>query len=738
MAAILTIPPGPGNTARGMARPATTPLGAVTIVRLVSFDRLLGWQPGWVGGDRIVGKWFVAAAGALLVAAPVALKATGVKDWRWLTSAALVGAVAAVFAGVGKGRLERSVQRRDSRAEELTKGAYAPAGKLPRVREVTNPIGMIGVHPASRRDGSGGDRVPVYVPRDIDGQVRGELAGSGFVLLVGDSTAGKTRAAFEAVRAVLPDHVLVVPAGRDGVAAAVAEAVTLRRCVLWLDDLERFLGAGGLSAKHVSEVLAGDGHHRVIMATVRAVEEDRLTAEADGAEGRQSQRDGQAVLDQAQRIFLERRFSSAEQNRATDLADDDVRIADALSHAETFGIAEYLASGPQLFTEWENAWSKGYQPRAAALIAAAIDIRRAGYTAPLTKALLADAHTLYLEQRGGSRLNPESLDKAWEWTLRIRDSGNAPLHTADGETYELFDYLLDTIQRRTPPDDHVPQETIITALHHATPDAAANMATTATDRGRYRLAEVVFKRALTAFHDQYGAEHLITLTCRNDFADLLRDLGRPRESETESRAVLEARSRLLGAEHPDSLNSRDSLAGALHDMGRLEEAETEFRAVLEARSRLLGAEHPDTLTSLNNLALVLLDLGRLEEAETRHRTELEASMRVLGGEHPDTLTSRNNLAGVLYDLGRLEEAEREYRAVLDARSRLLGAEHPLTLLTRSNRAFLLYDLGRLEEAESEHRTVLDARTRVLGDDHPDTLLSRRGLAMVLRAAGKAP
>jgi membrane protein implicated in regulation of membrane protease activity len=178
-----------------------------------------------MGRDRILGMGFIAAAGALLVAAPAVLKTAGVKDWRWLTAAAVAAAVAAVFAGIWKTRLDRSVQRRDSRGEELAKGTFTPGGKLPRVRDVTNPVGTIGVHPAAHREetGSGGDRVPVYVPRDIDDRLRAELASSGFVLLVGDSTAGKTRAAFEAVRAVLPDHLLIVPSGRDGVAAAVAE-----------------------------------------------------------------------------------------------------------------------------------------------------------------------------------------------------------------------------------------------------------------------------------------------------------------------------------------------------------------------------------------------------------------------------------------------------------------------------------------------------------------------------------
>ena len=231
-----------------------------------------------------------------------------------------------------------------------------------------------------------------------------------------------------------------------------------------------------------------------------------LTTGVDGPEGRQAQRDRQAVLDQAHRIFLERHFSRAEQRRAADLAEDDARIADALTHSDTYGIAEYLASGPQLLREWENAWSKGHQPRAAALIAAAIDIRRAGYTAPLPTALLRQAHTVYLEQRGGARLNPEPEERAWQWATRTRDSGNAPLHSPDGKTYEVFDYLLDTIQRRAAAGDQVPQDTITAALPFAGPADAANIATTARDQGRYRLAEVAINQALVAYRDHYGEE----------------------------------------------------------------------------------------------------------------------------------------------------------------------------------------------------------------------------------------
>jgi tetratricopeptide (TPR) repeat protein len=694
--------------------------------------------------NRIIGVGFLAGAAGLLVAAPVVLAAAKVKDWRLLTAAAVVAAIAALFAGVWKARLENAVQTRETLAQELSKGTFTPGGRLPRVRDIIDPI-TIGVHPASRREifGSadanqerlGGDRVPVYVPRDLDIRLRGELASSGFVLLVGDSTAGKTRAAFEAVRAVLPDHVLVVPESREGVAVAVKKAAGIRRCVLWLNDLEGYLGTGGLTRKHITELLAGDDHHRVIVATLRAAEEDRLTSGGEGEEGRQLQCDSQAVLDQAHWILVERRFSPVEQQRAEELAEEDPRIADALTHADTFGIAEYLACGPQLLNEWESAWAKGTHPRAAAVIAAAIDVRRAGYTAPLPKELLSGLHIGYLDQRGGARLHPESEEEAWEWAIRPRPFGNAPLHV-DGDTCEVFDYLLDVVQRRTPAGEHVPEVTITTALRYADATEAANLGDTAQHEGRYRLAETALRQALTAQQDQHGADHPATLVTRKNLANVLGYMGRLQEAEAEHQAVLKARKRVFGADHLQTMGSRNDRALVLHGLGRLQEAEAEHRAAYEVGKRMLGADHPYTLASRSNRALVLRHLGRLEEAETEQRAVLETMVRTLSADHPNTLTSRNSLALVFHDLGRLEEAEAEHRAVLEARKRVLGADHPHTLTSRNNLATVLRDLGRLEEAEAEHRAVLEARSRVLGADHPDTLTSRNNLAIVSRALGR--
>jgi hypothetical protein len=76
-----------------------------------------------------------------------------------------------------------------------------------------------------------------------------------------------------------------------------------------------------------------------------------------------------------------------------------------------FGVAEYLAAGPQLLAEWRDAWSPGQHPRGAALVAAAVDARRAGLHTPVAEALLRRLHEHYLTERGGSTLRPEPFEQ---------------------------------------------------------------------------------------------------------------------------------------------------------------------------------------------------------------------------------------------------------------------------------------------------------------------------------------
>lgn len=230
------------------------------------------------------------------------------------------------------------------------------------------------MHPAAAVESSPHlSRTPAFVSRDLTPELVEAIRVERFVLVVGESTAGKSRAAYEAVRAVLPDHRLVEPGGVDDVRAAVDTVIATRRVVLWLDDLERYLGRAGLTGVLVRSVLAADGGDRHIVATLRAEEYARYSGwmrdERDHL-GRETLRAGWDVVRLATCLTLSRSWSSSERARAGKHRADP-RIKDALEHADQFGVAEYLAAGPQLLADWQVAWAPGHHPRAAALILAA-------------------------------------------------------------------------------------------------------------------------------------------------------------------------------------------------------------------------------------------------------------------------------------------------------------------------------------------------------------------------------
>lgn len=504
---------------------------------------------------------------AVLAAVPGVLTVAGVTN-GWVVGGATVGAAVGVaMAARWQERYKRVAQRRDEQSWRIEDGCLVlGSGRVPRVREITDPIGL-GVHPSAPAEPAGragggvvaGSRVPPYVPRDVDERLRESLARGGFVMLVGHSTAGKSRTAYEAMVATLADHVLIAPAGRDALMAAVGKAAQTKRCVLWLNDLEHFLGpGGGLTRTQVSRVLSGGGHHRVILATLRAVEERRFTEDLEAVDdsAREMNHQVRQTLEQAERIVLERLFTSQEQDRARARLWDE-RIADALECAGEYGIAEYLAAGPELLRDLDNAWDAGANPRGAALVAAAIDCRRAGYMSALPRQLLAEVHEAYLEQRGGHRLRPESADQAWAWATRPRRSTTALLQpVTDTDAVQVFDYLVDQIQRRVDQIERVPDQLITSALRHATASDADTIAYLAYTQGRYPLAAQALTQAHKGRRDEHGDEHPDTLASRNNLASVLRDLGRLEEAETEHRAVLQIQQRVSGRElaqqdHPE-------------------------------------------------------------------------------------------------------------------------------------------------------------------------------------------
>lgn len=151
----------------------------------------------------------------------------------------------------------------------------------------------------------------------------------------------------------------------------------------------------------LERLLDRDTGPTVLLATLRADRDEALSGSAGGR-----------VLDRAaHRIRLYRRPPHAEFDRELTRPHslDDPWLADALAKiGDRYGIAEWLAAGPQLVRKLENARTseKPVQQTAAALMDAAIDCYRAGYTQPIPEPLLLAAYQLDL---------PEHLRSTRSW-----------------------------------------------------------------------------------------------------------------------------------------------------------------------------------------------------------------------------------------------------------------------------------------------------------------------------------
>lgn len=140
-----------------------------------------------------------------------------------------------------------------------------------------------------------------YASRAVDDRLITALREKPFVLLKGRSRAGKSRTAFEAMTNALPNHLLVVPVNRSSMrklAAVDPPPHQGRPAVIWLDDLEQYLGAGGLDAR-LLRAWERDPASVSVPATIRLSEHDRLYG-TEGDLGKTMRE----VLDRAEAIIL--------------------------------------------------------------------------------------------------------------------------------------------------------------------------------------------------------------------------------------------------------------------------------------------------------------------------------------------------------------------------------------------------------------------------------------------------
>jgi hypothetical protein len=175
------------------------------------------------------------------------------------------------------------------------------------------------------------DGIGPYVPRSVDDPLEQALARkSGFVLLIGEARAGKSRSAYEAVLRRLPDQKLLVPYGGEALPSIIGDpALRNENAVWWLDDLGRFLAH--LDGPSLDELLNG-GH--VVVASVRADTWDALL-KADGDAGEQARN----LLAAAFTVHMDAEHSPEELAEASRLY-PDLDVSDGIGPALAADVPE--------------------------------------------------------------------------------------------------------------------------------------------------------------------------------------------------------------------------------------------------------------------------------------------------------------------------------------------------------------------------------------------------------------
>lgn len=358
-----------------------------------------------------------------------------------------------------------------------------------------------------------GQRDP-YVPRTRDGELTTALddaAGRNrLVLLVGPSKAGKTRTAFEAIRAQLPQARLLSP--RPGSFAQLVMDPRLREStdtvVVWLDDVDRYLTHSDPLTLALLSRLINRSAPTVALATLRQEQRDRLQ------HGGELTRDARVLLDLALVIDL------------PPLTNEDPNECAAARLAYPgqelrFGLAAQLAGAPELLRRYDDA--RFTDPMQHAVIRVAIDWVRAGRPDPIPEGSLTDlALDAFESERPDldgtrqdaaaaiekARTPPEGLGLVAALnTHRLPDRSRA---------YRPFDYLVaaDDGQSRTPRP--IPESFWEKVLEHADPHVAVTISLAAFQRNEIPFAVSASEQAASAGQAQAMFGLGVMAAARND------------------------------------------------------------------------------------------------------------------------------------------------------------------------------------------------------------------------------
>jgi tetratricopeptide (TPR) repeat protein len=329
------------------------------------------------------------------------------------------------------------------------------------------------------------------------------------VTLIGDSSTGKTRTCWEAVRRLPAGWRVWHPLAPTRPEAALAGLSAVGpRTVVWLNEAQHYFlepGAdvGERVAAGLRTVLADPDRSPVlILATLWHDFWFALTQQPRHSGARDLYAQPRALLAGIGRhLTMPRAFTLPDDVEALrETARVDPQLAQAAREAEDGETTQYLAGVPVLTERYRNA-SSG----ARALIEAAMDARRLGHRSDLPLSLLTEAAESYLTDREYDRMSDGWVEEALEYCAqpcrgtrgpltrsRLRNGGQNP----DPPLYRLADYL-DQHGRRTRQFTRPPAGMWQALADHGNIDDLRRIARSARDRGLLRTEAQFYVAAAT-------------------------------------------------------------------------------------------------------------------------------------------------------------------------------------------------------------------------------------------------
>ena len=208
-----------------------------------------------------------------------------------------------------------------------------------------------------------------YIHRDEEDTIRAYLRAGRPVLLIGSSMVGKTKMAARVIAEEFGSWPVAIPDSKTALADLDAKDVMLQGSVIWLDDIDRLIGADGITDGALRRLAAAGN---VIVGTIRAraYEQFRPSDQLRLPEW--------DVLGVFEHVFISRDLTQAEQERLTRaVADPGIR-----DRIRAVGLGEYVGAAGQV-AEALKLGAAGTDPLGYALVLAAADWRRCGMTRPV-------------------------------------------------------------------------------------------------------------------------------------------------------------------------------------------------------------------------------------------------------------------------------------------------------------------------------------------------------------------